>query len=97
MPPRPRMPAPLSPGFEPALGRPDPEYHPPQVEPAEITHYPSRTGPVCAVRPIPTSANAYTVGTPTCPACRDWITKTRAATAETYGPPDGGKGKTTPP
>lgn len=67
-------------GFEPAMGRPDPEAVAAEVAPEAITHYPSREGPVCGLRPSPTNANAYNVDDPTCPRCADYLDKTRAHT-----------------
>lgn len=75
-------------GYEPGLGQPDPEDRTQvPVQKAHITHYADggRNGPVCGLRPPPNDASAYDPSDPTCPACLDWLTKTRAHTAKKHG------------
>lgn len=77
-----------APGYQPGLGMPDP--NDPANEPtpkATVTHYAdgSRNGPVCGIRPTPSDASAYDPTDPSCPACLDWLTKTRAHTEKVHG------------
>jgi hypothetical protein len=82
---RKNKPAPLRPGFEPAMGRPDPLAPPPP--PVALTHYPHPSGTVCGVYPQPTYAGDYDPVEPTCPKCLGWLRATQAVTAARYGAP----------
>lgn len=74
---------PPRPGYEPAMGRPDPGALPPP--PMALKHYPHPSGTVCGVYPQPTYAGAYDPVEPTCPKCLRWLRATQAVTAARYG------------
>lgn len=74
------------PGFQPAFGQVDPTDDRGQdVKLSPVTHYPANNATVCGMRPVPTSAADYDPDDPTCPACADWVKKTRAATERAHG------------
>lgn len=74
-------------GHEPAKGFPNPAAK--VRTDALITHRINPNGgTICGVRPVPINAAAYDNENPTCPQCKDWLTKTRAHTYAQFGTPD---------
>jgi hypothetical protein len=77
---------PPKPGFNPAAGFPDPNAE--VVAASQVTHRPNPNGgTICGVKPIPIHAGHYSMENPSCPVCKDWLDKTRAATYRVYGQP----------
>lgn len=68
------------PGYEPALGRPDPlELADPQVDERTGTHLPGFEGPPCGLRPPPSDPTQYS-HEPTCPVCAKYQDRAEAVT-----------------
>jgi hypothetical protein len=69
------------PGYEPALGRPDPlEVANPQIDPRSGTHVPGFDGPPCGLRPPPIDPDQYSSINPTCPECKKYKERAEAVT-----------------
>jgi hypothetical protein len=85
MPRAPRTP-PRPPGYEPAMGRPDPAYVAPAVPACGyFTHVPGRGSPVCGAFPPPSDPRQYDSENPTCPTCAQWLAAARRVTAARHG------------
>jgi hypothetical protein len=76
---------PSAPGYEPAMGRPDPDAPAPIAK--QLTHYPHSNGAVCGVYPAPSHARYYDPVNPTCPTCAKWYAAAKESTERRYGTP----------